>query len=298
MEIAQGDAKTILTPQKQGFLASDPYPFTHTLSGYVGCGFGATTCGLYCYAQYLPSWTFRTLAGAWGAAVQVKTNAATVLEQTLGHMRPMARRTLRIFMSSTTDPYQPLEGQHKITRHCLQVFARYGDLDLLVAQTRSPLALRDLDLLHQIPYAWLSVSIETDDQGYLKRLKGGPLLEKRWELVRTAAAEGVRTQITVSPCLPFSSVAAFGERLLASGAKRVVVDTPIDGDGTHGTRTARSPFAAAEPCWHETTAAHELYAFLSARCPASGVAVGWSTAGFCGIPPRAVREPAWASRRG
>jgi DNA repair photolyase len=193
-------------------------------------------------------------------------------------------------MSSTTDPYQPLERRHEITRHCLQVFARYGDLDLLVAQTRSPLALRDLDLLGQIPYAWLSLSIETDDQDYLTRLNGGPPLAKRWELVRTANGAGIPTQITVSPCLPFSSIERFGERLLASGARRIVVDTPTDGDGTHGTRTARSPFAQAEPRWRETSRAHELYDFLSARCPASGVAIGWSTAGFCGIAPRTVRD--------
>ena len=46
-------------------------------------------------------------------------------------------------MSSTTDPYQPLETTHRMTRRCLEVFARYPDLELLVIQTRSPLAARD-----------------------------------------------------------------------------------------------------------------------------------------------------------
>ena len=58
MEITSKEAKSILTPQHSGLLTAGPYPFTHTLSGYVGCGFGQTTCGLYCYAQFLPNWSF------------------------------------------------------------------------------------------------------------------------------------------------------------------------------------------------------------------------------------------------
>ena len=52
MNVTTKAAKAILTKQNSGFLASAPYPFTHTLSAYTGCGFGQTTCGLYCYAQF------------------------------------------------------------------------------------------------------------------------------------------------------------------------------------------------------------------------------------------------------
>ena len=164
MEILLKEAKSILTPQRNGFLAARPYPFTHSLSGYVGCGFGQTTCGLYCYAQFLPNWHFRGFTAEWGHAVQVKTNAAQLLAKALSTMKPQVRQKLRIFMSSTTDPYQPVEREYQITRQCLEVFAGYDDLDLLVVQTRSPLAARDLSLLGKIPYACLSVTIETDDQ--------------------------------------------------------------------------------------------------------------------------------------
>src|SRR5258708_21887803 len=114
MEITQKEAKSILTPQHTGALAARPYPFTHALSGYVGCGFGQTTCGLYCYAQFLPNWSFSGLAAPWGQAVQVKTNAAELLDKALSKMKPAARQKLRIFMSSTTDPYQPIEPQRQV----------------------------------------------------------------------------------------------------------------------------------------------------------------------------------------
>jgi DNA repair photolyase len=262
----------------------------------VGCGFGQTTCGLYCYAQFLPNWQFRRFPeetpADWGQAVQVKTNAASLLEKTLSGMKPEIRRGLRIFMSSSTDPYQPLERREEITRQCLEVFARYPDLDLLVIQTRSPLAARDFPLLQQIPYAWLSVTIETDDQEYLKRLRGGPLLERRWELIQKAQACGIPTQITVSPCLPFTGVETFGQRLIRSGTRRIVVDTVVDGDGAQGRRTAHSPFAAVEPEWERTSHAHRLYNYVRKEAAQTPLQVGWSIEGFCSIPPRSVADPA------
>ena len=293
-EIFEKEAGSILTPQRNGFLASKPYPFTHTLSGYVGCGFGQTTGGLYCYAQFLPNWQFRQFpAGsptAWGQAVQAKTNAAQLLEKALSAMKPKARQRLRIFMSSSTDPYQPIERRYEITRQCLDVFSRYPDLDLLVIQTRSPLATRDIPLLQKIPYAWLSVTLETDDQAYLKHLKGGPPLEKRWDLVREAHACGIHAQIAVSPCLPFTKVETFGQRLLHSGASRLIIDTVMDGDGTEGKRTAHSPFAKVEPDWKKTSHAHQLYDYLKENIEGTDLRVGWSIEGFCGIPPRTSQE--------
>jgi DNA repair photolyase len=288
MEISTKEAKSILTAQHSGFLASAPYPFTHALSAYTGCGFGQTACGQYCYAQFLPNWTFGGFNVPWGLAVQVKTNAAQLLDAALHAMKPEARRRLRIFMSTTTDPYQPIERRYQITRQCLEVFARYEDLDLLVIQTRSPLAERDIPLMLRIPYAWLSVTIETDDQDYLKGLNGGPALARRRELVRAASSAGMPTQITVSPCLPYTDVEAFGQQLLHSGARRLVVDTVVDGDGSGGERTARSPFPKVEPAWNKTSHAHRLHHYLLARAEAMNISVGWSIAGFCGIPPRHV----------
>jgi len=137
--------------------------------------------------------------------------------------------------------------------------------------------------LLQIPYAWLSITIETNDQAYLKGLKGGPSLSKRWELVRTASTAGVPTQVTISPCLRYTGVEEFGQQLLYSGAHRLVVDSVTDGDGAQGERTARSPFAKAEPDSANTDHAHLLYDYLLEKTAGTGISLGWSNAGFCGI---------------
>src|SRR5947207_5529765 len=109
MELRTTAARSILTEQRSGFLASPPHPFTHTLAPYTGCAFGATTCGMYCYAQYLPNWTYAGGGAHWGSAVVAKENAPDLLDAALRTMSPARRRSLRIFMSSSTDPYQPVE---------------------------------------------------------------------------------------------------------------------------------------------------------------------------------------------
>jgi DNA repair photolyase len=58
-----------------------------------------------------PFWQFRSFEGDWGQAVQAKINAAQLLEKALAAMKPNVRQRLRIYMSSTTDPYQPIERE-------------------------------------------------------------------------------------------------------------------------------------------------------------------------------------------
>lgn len=282
MDVQARAARSILTEQRGGFLTAAPFPFTHTLAAYTGCAFGTTTCGMYCYAQRLPNWIWGHGGAEWGSLVVAKENAPDLLAQALSALRPERRRGLRIFMSSSTDPYQPVEAARRLTRGCLEVFARYGDLDLLVVQTRSPLAARDFDLLQAIPYAWLSVSIETDDPAVYRRLRGGPTPVRRLALARDAVAAGIATQIAVSPCLPHGE--RFAARVAETGVGRAIVDTFVEGDGSGGARTGQSPYAAAMPAadWRDSSPARALYA----RLEALGLTVGWSAAGFCGIPPR------------
>ena len=90
---------------------------------------------------------------------------------------------------------------------------------------------------------------------------------------------GTLTQVAVSPCLPYTD--RFADVIADTGVERVVVDTLVEGDGARGERTARSPYAAV-PGWRETAHAHALAEMLRGR----GIAVGWSAAGFGGIPPR------------
>ncbi len=280
MKIRFIQAKSILTPQKRGFLTAGARPYTHSLSWATGCQFGALYCGAFCYAQMLPNWHFGRREGeAWGEALIIKQNAPELLAAQLARARN--RREMRIFMSPVTDPYQPIERKLRLTRRCLEVFACYEDLDLLLIQTRGPSVVDDLELIAAIPYAWLGMTIETDRDDLLF----GPTksqVSRRLAAVKRAVECGVSTQIAVSPCLPYSD--DFAERLLETGAQRIVIDTFAIGDGSRGARTGASPFAAlADYDWRDDEIAISLYHQLSAYHDS----VEWSGAGFAGIPGRA-----------
>lgn len=96
--IQQLQARTLLTPQRTGFL----WGFTHYLNPYMGCAFGKGVGCPFCYVRVLPM----AAAGegqAWGDWVKAKVNAAELVAQ--GN-RKLAKRSVRprIFMSSSTDP--------------------------------------------------------------------------------------------------------------------------------------------------------------------------------------------------
>lgn len=100
--------KTILN-KGTGFLSG----YTHSLNPYTGCSFGCS----YCYVRQMPVSLFRE--GEWGSWVDVKNGAAKVLKKELH--RAKAKGPVTIFMSSSTDPYQPIEHKEKVTRSLLEV---------------------------------------------------------------------------------------------------------------------------------------------------------------------------------
>ena len=103
----------------------DEYDFT--LNPYSGCSFGCT----YCYAAFFSK--TREQRDRWGYWVMVKENALELLER----RKRGALDGKRIYMSTVTDPYQPIERQLDLTRGLLEVLADRHSPKLVV-QTRSP----------------------------------------------------------------------------------------------------------------------------------------------------------------
>ncbi len=230
MELEQYQAKSILNPTG-GFLAT----YTHSLNAYQGCAFGKGSCP-YCYVRAMPIQRF---AGApWGQWVRAKINAPELLAQEL----EVARRkgtlgSLRIFMSTATDPYQGAEARLKITRRLLEVFAASGDFGFLVVQTRSPLVERDIDLLKRLgARVAISLTIETDRDEVRRQITPtSPSIERRLATLQRLTQAGLRTQASISPVLPCDPE-RFAD-LIAPRASFAVVDTLIHGDGASGRRS-------------------------------------------------------------
>lgn len=261
-----------------GFLAG----FTHTLQPYIGCRFGCE----YCYVKRLSVHHFHQPALAWGDYVHPRTGISEQLRKELQRFSARGELDqLAIFMSSATDPYQGQERHWRLSRACLEVFAEHPP-GLLVVQTRSPLVADDFDLLRALgERCWLNFTLETDRDDVRQVMTPRcPAIPQRLATLAQALAADLNIQVTVSPCLPYSTVATFGARLLAY-SQRVIVDTYVSGDGQGGKRTATTQTAQLYARhhwgnWRSEEEARRLYDWLSARI---GERAGWSQAGFTAL---------------
>ncbi|HUS13630.1 MAG TPA: radical SAM protein, partial [Chloroflexia bacterium] len=272
-------ARSILTPAT-GYLP----PFTHSLNPYVGCVMGCA----YCYVAGSP--LASQDARPWGTYFKPKVNAPEVLRRELARHPP---HTLRILMSSATDPYQAAERRLGLTREILSVLAERPPA-LLLVQTRGPLVTRDLDRLQALgDCVRVSMTIETNRDEVRRAVSPhAPPLAARREALLTVRAAGIRTQVAVAPLLPHDPepFAAW----LAGCAEYVVVDTFVDGDGSRGRRTARSPIPAlyAGTDWGDWRAVDPgpLQRALAAHFPPDRLL--WSQPGFTHFARLAAEQTA------
>lgn len=229
--LEQVQAKSILNATG-GFLSS----YTHSLNAYQGCSFGKNSCP-YCYVRAMPVQRFS--GKVWGDWVKAKTNAPELLRQELEKARRKGQfGSLKIFMSTATDPYQGAEARLKLTRGLLEVFAKAGEFGLLVVQTRSPLIERDVDLLARLGNrVWVSFTIETNRDEVRRQITpASPSIARRLATLERLTNAGLNVQAAISPLLPCDAE-EFAD-LIAPRVSRAVVDTLIHGDGANGRRSA------------------------------------------------------------
>lgn len=222
-------ASGILT-KATGFM--DAYDFT--LNPYSGCSFGCT----YCYAAFFAR--DADLRDEWGRWVKVKENA---LEKLRRMRTPLRGKT--IYMSSVTDPYQPIEQRLGLVRSLLEELVRHQPR--LVIQTRSDLVARDVDLLAEFDACRVNMTVTTDSEAVRKVFEPWcPSLSRRLDGIRAVHEAGVESCITMTPLLPLEDPAAFAERLQATGVRRFVVQ-PFHADRgkfVAGTRDAARKLVA------------------------------------------------------
>ncbi|MCA9983433.1 MAG: radical SAM protein [Anaerolineales bacterium] len=201
-------ARSILT-STAGFL--DGYDFS--LNPYSGCTFGCT----YCYAAFFSRDSARQ--ATWGDWVQVKENALQLL-------RKQRRQPLQdkiIYMSSVTDPYQPIERKLGLTRQILQELLDYHQVRLVI-QTRSPLVTRDIDLLSQFAHLQVNMTVTTDSEQVRRAFEPGcPGNNARLEAIQAVAAAGISSCVTMTPLLPVEDPAGFARAVAATGAGSFIV---------------------------------------------------------------------------
>lgn len=178
-----------------------------TVNPYVGCEFSCA----YCYAPYAHGWLMERLEAAgrlspepgtptaFDRAIFVKRSADDVVRTVLRNPgRPVC-------FGTSTDPYQPAERRFGVTRGILSALAGLEGLDVSIT-TKSPLVLRDLDLLRRIrerSRITVHVSLASVDRRLLREVEPrSPTPERRLDALRRLRDAGIRAGVFAMPLLP------------------------------------------------------------------------------------------------
>ena len=209
--VAYAPAREILT-RATGFM--DAYDFT--LNPYSGCSFGCT----YCYAAFFSRDAEKR--DSWGYWVNVKENAVDLMAK----RKPGALDGKLIYMSSVTDPYQPVERERKLTRGILEIMAERHKPKLVV-QTRSPDVVRDCDLFRKIEEkggrVQVNMTVTTDDEDIRRTFEPScPSNMVRLRAIKEVQAAGIDTCITMTPLLLVNNNGDFADELIGTGVKKFI----------------------------------------------------------------------------
>lgn len=173
------NAKGVLT--KSNLPVSD-----FSVNPYLGCSHACK----YCYASFMKR--FSNHPEPWGEFVDVKHWPE------IKHPQKYAGKEL--FISSVTDPYQPLEETCIRTRAFLEQMQGSGCK--ISITTKSDLVLRDLDLIKTFPEACVSWSVNTLDEAFQADMDKAVSIERRLDAMKAFHAAGVRTTCFISPIFP------------------------------------------------------------------------------------------------
>ncbi|WP_347989448.1 PA0069 family radical SAM protein [Methylomonas sp. AM2-LC] len=176
---------------------SPDLPFDRSINPYRGCEHGC----VYCYAR--PSHAYLGLSPGldFESRILIKPNAAQLLRQEL------AKRNYQcapLALGSNTDPYQPLERQHKLMRQILEILAETRHPLSIV--TKSSLIERDIDILSTLSAQGLVsvyLSITTLDRQLARSMEPRAATpQRRLETLNKLREAGINTGVLVAPIIP------------------------------------------------------------------------------------------------
>jgi DNA repair photolyase len=176
---------------------SPDIPFDQSINPYRGCEHGC----VYCYAR--PSHGFLGLSAGLDFETRLfaKPDAAALLR---AELRAPDYQPNVIALGTNTDPYQPIERDHRVTRSVLEVLAECDHPVTIV--TKSARIERDIDLLAPMAEKNLIrvfLSVTTLDRELARRLEPrASAPARRLEAIRRLRAAGVPVGVMAAPVIP------------------------------------------------------------------------------------------------
>jgi len=161
----------------------------YVINNYSGCQHGC----IYCYARFICRW--RKSNEKWGEFVDVKVNAAELAAKESKNKKGV------VFLSSVSDPYQPVERRFQLTRKVLQNLNPKMTLSIL---TKSDLIVRDMDVFSRFKESELGLTITALDPEIKKIFEPhSSKSQERLSALQKLKENGFHTYCFVAPILPF-----------------------------------------------------------------------------------------------
>ncbi|OAM73824.1 PA0069 family radical SAM protein [Devosia elaeis] len=209
-------AKSIITSND-----SPDIGFERSINAYRGCEHGCS----YCFARPTHAYLGHSAGIDFERDIYVKTNAVEALRAELAarNYRPKP-----IAMGTNTDPYQPAERKHKLTRGILEVMLETRHPVMIT--TKSALIVRDLDLLTELARLGLvkvALSVTSMDHKLSRKMEpraSSPA--RRLEAIRILSEAGIPTAIFASPMIPAINDMEL-ERILDAGKAQGAVSAAM-----------------------------------------------------------------------
>ena len=223
-EVARETARSIIATND-----SPDIGFDRSINPYRGCEHGC----IYCYARPTHAYLGHSPGLDFETRLYAKVNAAELLERELAEPRYVPKV---IALGAVTDPYQPIEREHRITRAVLEVLDAASHPVGIV--TKSALVVRDVDILARMAERGLvkvAISVTTLDRTVARKMEpraATPPL--RLEAIRQLAAAGVPVAVMAAPIVPaindseIESILAAARDAGAAEAGYVVLRLPLE----------------------------------------------------------------------
>ena len=171
--------------------------FDRSINAYRGCEHGC----IYCFARPTHAYLGLSPGLDFESRLFAKPSAPALLRAELSKRGYVCRP---IAMGTNTDPYQPIEAIHRITRGCLEVLAEFGHP--VTITTKSDRVTRDVDILGPMAargLASVAISVTSLDRATARTLEPrAPTPQRRLAAIRTLADAGIPVFVSVSPVVP------------------------------------------------------------------------------------------------
>jgi DNA repair photolyase len=171
--------------------------FSQSINPYRGCEHGC----IYCYAR--PSHAYVGLSPGLDFETRLffKHDAAKLLEKELS---APSYKCVPLMIGANTDPYQPIEKEHRVTRSLLEVLLRFRHP--VTITTKGALVARDVDLLEQLARdnlvrVMFSIPSLSNDMKRVLEPRAASAAA-RLKAMSTLADAGVPVGVLVAPIIP------------------------------------------------------------------------------------------------